>query len=96
MSIASRPSASKPRPRCAAHSDLPLDEHLLDLEMALGLRPLGRPWRHSGCVAVVEPERVLKIVDPLAARRLPRHGYRYPAVRLQQDAGLRKRSLIHQ
>ena len=54
---------------CAARSHLPLDEHLLDLGDGLGgveaLRA-GLGAIQDG-VAAVEPERVLKVVEPLAA-----------------------------
>src|SRR6478672_13098615 len=66
-------------------SHLPLDEHLLDLGDGLGrveaLRA-GLGAIHDR-VAAVEPERVLKIVEPLAACLVA--AVHDPAVRLQQD-----------
>ena len=79
-----RPPVSKPGKECAAWSHLPLDEHHLDLGDGLGgveaLRA-GLGAIHDG-VAAVEPERVLKIVEPLAGCLVA--AVHDPAVRLQQ------------
>ncbi len=79
------PAASKLDKECAARSHLPFDEHLPDLGDGLGgveALPAGLGAIHDG-VAAVEPERVLKIVEPFAACLVA--AVHDPALRLQQD-----------
>jgi hypothetical protein len=69
----------------AVWSHLSLDEHLFDLRDGLGRVEVLRAdlGAIQDGVAEVEPERVLKIIEPLAARFVA--AVHDPAVRLQQD-----------